>query len=172
MEQQPDQHTDDQNNEWKQGAAPEWDNSGNPTDASPDDTTSKPPSGREMLVQLQQMIDTIATQAAPVVRDVAAKAAELAAVAGEKAGPLAYKAAGATEAFGQKVAAKSKDWASELRKPPDAASDAGDSDDAHDPQTGGPHVSAEEASEVFTENQPSPDGGAEESSESSSNWSG
>src|SRR6188508_3171217 len=107
MEQQPDQHNDD------------WDNSGNPTDAAPDDAPSKTASGREMLVQLQQMIDTIATQAAPVVRDVAAKAAELAAVAGEKAGPFAYKAAGATEAFGQKVAAKSKDWATELRKPQD-----------------------------------------------------
>jgi hypothetical protein len=154
MEQEPDQHNDD------------WDNSGNPTDAAPDDAPSKSASGREMLVQLQQMIDTITTQAAPVVRDVAAKAAELAAVAGEKAGPFAYKAAGATEAFGQKVAAKSKDWATELRKPQDTASDNGDSAD-HDPATGGPHVTAEEAAEVFTENPPSADGGTEDSS---TNW--
>ncbi len=155
MEQEPEQHNDD------------WDNSGNPTDAAPetapDDAPSKSASGREMLVQLQQMIDTITTQAAPVVRDVAAKAAELAAVAGEKAGPFAYKAAGATEAFGQKVAAKSKDWATELRKPQEAA----DAEDAHDPETGGPHISAEEAAEAFTENPPSSDGGTEESS---TNW--
>ena len=61
----------------------------------------KPRAGREMLVQLQQMIDTLATQAAPVMREVAAKAAELAAIAGEKAGPLAHKAAGMTEQMGQ-----------------------------------------------------------------------
>lgn len=80
--------------------------------------------GREMLAQLQQMIDTVATQAGPVMRDVAVKAAELAAVAGEKAGPWAYKAAGATEAFGQRVAAKSKDFAADLRRPQDGVQDA------------------------------------------------
>jgi hypothetical protein len=73
--------------------------------------------GREMLVQLQQMIDTIATQAAPVMREVAAKAAELAAVAGEKAGPIAHRAAGMTESVGQRVAARSKDFAADLRRP-------------------------------------------------------
>src|SRR5665811_922193 len=36
---------------------------------------------REWLAQLQQMIDQVAAHAAPVARDVAAKAAELAAVA-------------------------------------------------------------------------------------------
>ena len=168
MEQEPEQHTDDQNNEWNQDAGPESDSSANPTDAAPEDAAAKS-SGREMLVQLQQMIDTITTQAAPVVRDVAAKAAELAAVAGEKAGPFAYKAADATQAFGQKVAAKSKDWATELRKPQDAASDTGDSAEDHDPATGGPHVSAEEAADAFTENPPSADGGTEDSS---TNWSG
>jgi hypothetical protein len=76
----------------------------------------KPKAGREMLVQLQQMIDTLATQAAPVMREVAAKAAELAAVAGEKAGPLAHRAAGYTEVAGQKLAARSKEVAADLRK--------------------------------------------------------
>jgi hypothetical protein len=75
-----------------------------------------PRAGREMLVQLQQMIDTLATQAGPVMREVAAKAAELAAVAGEKAGPLAHKAAGYTEVAGQKLAARSKEMAADLRK--------------------------------------------------------
>ena len=81
------------------------------------DNGDKPKAGREMLVQLQQMIDTLATQAAPVMREVAAKAAELAAVAGEKAGPLAHKAAGMTEVAGQKLAARSKEVAADLRKP-------------------------------------------------------
>ncbi len=73
--------------------------------------------GREMLVQLQQMIDTLATQAAPVMREVAAKAAELAAVAGEKAGPIAHRAAGMTETVGQRVAVRSKEVAADLRRP-------------------------------------------------------
>src|SRR4029079_19372644 len=77
--------------------------------------------GREMLVQLQQMIDTLATQAGPVMREVAAKAAELAAVAGEKAGPLAKKAAAMTEVAGQKFAARSKEVAADLRKPRDGS---------------------------------------------------
>jgi hypothetical protein len=106
-------------------SGPEIDDSGNPTEAAPeghqytewDSERPRPTAGREMLVQLQQMIDTLATQAAPVMREVAAKAAELAAVAGEKAGPLAHRAAGATETLGQRVAAKSKDIAVELRRP-------------------------------------------------------
>ncbi len=86
------------------------------------DSGDKPRAGREMLVQLQQMIDTLATQAAPVMREVAAKAAELAAIAGEKAGPLAHKAAGVTESVGQRVAARSKEVAADLRRPREAAS--------------------------------------------------
>lgn len=99
------------------------DHSDNPTDAAPDEGRPRAAAGREMLVQLQQMIDTLATQAAPVMREVAAKAAELAAVAGEKAGPLAHKAAGVTEMVGQRVAARSKDFAADLRRPPEAAAD-------------------------------------------------
>jgi hypothetical protein len=83
--------------------------------------SEKPRAGREMLVQLQQMIDNLATQAGPVMREVAAKAAELAAVAGEKAGPLAHKAAGMTEVAGQKIAARSKEVAADLRKPREGA---------------------------------------------------
>lgn len=95
---------------------PEPDDSANPTEAAPQDA-ERASTGREMLVQLQQMIDTLATQAGPVMRDVAAKAAELAAVAGEKAGPIAHRAAGVTESVGQRVAARSKEMAAELRRP-------------------------------------------------------
>jgi hypothetical protein len=97
------------------------DDNQNPNQEPMADGGDKPRAGREMLVQLQQMIDTLATQAGPVMREVAAKAAELAAVAGEKAGPLAHKAAGYTEVAGQKLAARSKEVAADLRKPRDAA---------------------------------------------------
>ena len=101
----------------EQTMGPENDSTTNPTDAAPDESgRPRPTAGREMLVQLQQMIDTLATQAGPVMREVAAKAAELAAVAGEKAGPFAHKAAGVTESVGQRVAARSKVVAADLRR--------------------------------------------------------
>jgi hypothetical protein len=103
------------NDEWGHGTGPETDGSANPTQGAPDEGT-RARGGREMLVQLQQMIDTLATQAGPVMREVAAKAAELAAVAGEKAGPLAHKAAGVTESVGQRMAARSKEMAADLRR--------------------------------------------------------
>src|SRR4051794_34377132 len=89
----------------------------NPNTGNMADGGNKPSAGREMLVKLQQMIDTLATQAGPVMREVAAKAAELAAVAGEKAGPVAHRAAAMTESAGQKLAARSKEMAADLRKP-------------------------------------------------------
>ena len=111
-------------NQWGQAVHPEVDDTANPTEAAPEDTTrGRGQAGREMLVQLQQMIDTLATQAAPVMREVAAKAAELAAVAGEKAGPLAHRAAGMTENVGQRVAARSKELATELRQPKESDAD-------------------------------------------------
>ena len=123
MNDQHDEHTGDTTDAgWT--PEPDVDASGNPTDAAPEDA-GKPraTAGREMLVQLQQMIDTLATQAAPVMREVAAKAAELAAVAGQKAGPLAHKAAGVTESVGQRVAARSKEMAADLRRPREAAAE-------------------------------------------------
>ena len=119
---------------------PEVDDSKNPTAAAPDEAATpagaapaqpggihQQPTGtsgdsesqqasRDMLRQLQGMIDSLATQAGPVMRDVAAKAAELAALAGEKAGPLAHRAASATERVGVKVAERSKVMATELRR--------------------------------------------------------
>jgi hypothetical protein len=71
--------------------------------------------------QLQDMIDQAGRQAAPVLRDVAAKAAELAAVAAENAGPVAHKAANVTEHVGDRLAARSKDLAADLRKAAEAA---------------------------------------------------
>jgi hypothetical protein len=83
--------------------------------------TSGSQQAREWLGQLQAMIENLATQAAPVVRDIGAKAAELAAVAGEKAGPLAQRAAVFTEQAGHKLAEKSRDIAVDLRSQAAAA---------------------------------------------------
>jgi hypothetical protein len=87
------------------------------------------------LAQLQTMIDNVATAAGPTLREVAAKAAELAAKAGDAAGPIAQKAASMTGDVGQRVAAKSRDFAADLRRPPEgnghaAGSETGASPDA------------------------------------------
>ena len=71
---------------------------------------------RDWIAQLQTMIDGVATAAAPHVREIAAKAAELAAKAGDAAGPVAHKAAGVTSDVGQRVAAKSRDFAADMRR--------------------------------------------------------
>lgn len=76
---------------------------------------------REWLSQLQAMIENLATQAAPVVREVGAKAAELAAMAGDKAGPIAQRAAVFTEQAGHKIAEKGRDLATDLRRDAAAA---------------------------------------------------
>jgi hypothetical protein len=68
-----------------------------------------------MLSQLQSMIDTVATQAAPVVRQIGAKAAELAAVAADRAGPLAHRAADATADASVRIAERSRTLAADLR---------------------------------------------------------
>ena len=67
--------------------------------------------------QLQAMIDDVATAAGPTLREVAAKAAELAAKAGDAAGPIAHKAASVTGDVGQRVATRSRDLAADLRRP-------------------------------------------------------
>ena len=75
----------------------------------------------KMIAQLQVMIDQTGKTAGPVLRDVAAKAAELTAVAAENAGPVAHKAANVTEHVGDRLAARSKDLAADLRKAAEAA---------------------------------------------------
>jgi len=77
--------------------------------------------GERWLGQLQVMIEEAGKTAGPVLRDVAAKAAELAAVAAENAGPVAHKAANVTEHVGDRLAARSKDLAADLRKAAEAA---------------------------------------------------
>jgi hypothetical protein len=86
--------------------------------------------GREWLSQLQSMIDKAATQAAPVMREVAAKAAELAAVAGEKAGPVAARAAEMTADAGHRIAERSRDFAADIRAQQAAKGEGGGSGEA------------------------------------------
>lgn len=74
-----------------------------------------------MIGQLQSMIDSLATQAAPVVRQIGVKAAELAAIAADRAGPLAHKAADATEHASERIAERSRTWAADLRSRAEAA---------------------------------------------------
>ena len=105
-------------NETGEPVGPETDDSQNPTSAAPGDDMRQP--FRDMLIQLQGMIDTVTVKSGPVLREVAAKAAELAAVAGERAGPIAYKAAEATQKLGQRVADTSKEVAADLRRQPGA----------------------------------------------------
>ena len=62
-----------------------------PTIKSPEDANAAGNPADRMLAQLQSMIDSIATQAAPVVRQVGAKAAELAAATADRAGPIAHR---------------------------------------------------------------------------------
>jgi hypothetical protein len=77
-----------------------------------------------IVSQLQQMIDTIATQAAPVARQIGAKAAELAALAADRAGPIAHKAADATADASVKIAERSRVFAADMRR--DAGATNGD----------------------------------------------
>ena len=93
------------------GSGAGWSGTGD----DPATSESRGGSAREWLGQLQGMIDNVATQAAPVMREIAAKAAELAAAAGDKAGPLAHKAAEVTEAAGAKLAERGRGVAADLR---------------------------------------------------------
>lgn len=75
------------------------------------------------MAQLQSMIDDVASAAGPALREVAAKAAELAAKAGDAAGPFAHRAASATSDMGQRVAARGREIATDLRRATDGAAD-------------------------------------------------
>jgi hypothetical protein len=92
--------------------------------------------GERWLGQLQVMIEEAGKTAGPVLRDVAAKAAELAAVAAENAGPVAHKAANVTEHVGDRLAARSKDLAADLRKAAEASrAQAAAGDAAEEPKS-------------------------------------
>jgi hypothetical protein len=72
--------------------------------------------GAKMISQLQAMIDSIATQAAPVARQIGLKAAELTALAADRAGPLAHKAGDAAADASGKLAVRSREFADAMRR--------------------------------------------------------
>ena len=102
-----------------------------------------------MLGQLQGMIVKVAHASEPALREVAAKAAELAAVAGERAGPIAHTLADKTEEVGHSVAGRASGFASSIRSaagrgeagpadvPPDAIA-VNDPDQVGDPEQAPP----------------------------------
>jgi hypothetical protein len=66
--------------------------------------------------QLEKVIDDLTTYATPVIREIAACAAELAAKAGQAAGPMAQRVADKTEVVGGRLADKSREFATDLRR--------------------------------------------------------
>ena len=68
-----------------------------------------------MLSQLQGMITKVAHASEPALGVGAAKAAERAAVAGERAGPIAHTIADKTEEVGHSVAGRATGFASSIR---------------------------------------------------------
>lgn len=99
---------------------------------------SKPPIDVQgMLGQLQAMIGKVAAASEPRLRDVAAKAAELAAVAAERAGPIAHTLADKTDEVGHVLAGKANAYASSVR----TTKGEGDGAPATDPATDPTYVS-------------------------------
>jgi hypothetical protein len=79
--------------------------------------------------QLDTMIENVANYAAPVLREIAARAAELAAKAGQAAGPIAHRAADKTEQVGGRLATKGREVASDLRQGSAGPSGSGSADE-------------------------------------------
>jgi hypothetical protein len=69
-----------------------------------------------MLSQLQSMIDTIATQAKPVAKQIGLKAAELTAAAADRAVPAAHKAGDVAADASGKLAIRSREFAESIRR--------------------------------------------------------
>lgn len=109
------------------------------------------PAGRDLAgtisaiaEEISERVTVLVDKATPVVRDAAARASDLVAKAGEAAGPVAHRAAGATADLGEKVAAKSRDWASDLRRSNQAASEPAESPPGEGASTeGGPGPTAD-----------------------------
>ncbi len=97
-----------------------------PVPGRPDDSTpSSEPNAA--IRQLEAIIGNLTTFATPVLREIAARAAELAAKAAEAAGPVAHKAAVATEQVGERLAVKGHEIASGLRSERSAGPASGES---------------------------------------------
>ena len=87
------------------------------SDLVPTGTGSDEPAAAPVR-QLDSIIENLAGYAVPVLREIAARAADLAAKAGEAAGPMAHKAADKTEEVGGRLATKGREVASDMRRDP------------------------------------------------------
>ncbi len=81
-----------------------------------------------ILESVREVVDDLAERAGPTVREISARAAELTAIAADRAAPFAKRAGEVTADASGKLASKSREWASELRTsvgtaepPPDAS---------------------------------------------------
>ena len=87
---------------------------GTPDPASAD--ASKAEGGvASILESIKDAVDDLTVRATPAVREISAKAAELAAVAADKAAPFARRAGEVTADASGKLAEKSREWATDLR---------------------------------------------------------
>ena len=89
------------------------------TDPSPADDARGGSAGagtaRDILESVRDVVDDLAERAAPTVRELSARAAELTAIAADKAAPFAKRAGEVTADASGKLALKSREWASDLR---------------------------------------------------------
>ena len=83
------------------------------------------PAMHPAIRQIDSIIENLTTYAAPVLREIAARAAELAAKAGDAAGPMVHKAAEKTDEVGGRFATRSREVASDLRRETAVAGSAG-----------------------------------------------
>lgn len=86
-------------------------------DASADDgaRTTGAATATSIIDSVREAVDDLAERAGPTVRELSAKAAELTAIAADKAAPFAKRAGEVTADASGKLATKSREWASELR---------------------------------------------------------
>ena len=86
------------------------------TDLVPTRPGNDEPTGAPVVRQLDSIIENLAGYAGPVLREIAARAADLAVKAGEAAGPMAHKAAEKTEEVGGRLATKGREVATDMRR--------------------------------------------------------
>jgi hypothetical protein len=100
--------------------APEETTMDDETKSTTDPNDSAPGGGpkataENVLETLREAVDDIAERAAPTVRELSARAAELTAAAAVKAAPLVKRAGEVTADASTKLAEKSRGWAADLR---------------------------------------------------------
>ncbi len=91
-----------------------------------------------IFASLRDALDDLAERASPTVREIGARAAEMTAIAADKAAPAVRKAGDIASDASGKLAVRSRDWAAEVRasipadegKAPDVAGAAHDATDA------------------------------------------